>query len=52
MNYKKKTKEGNQNIPTCSEEKDLGVIADTTLKFDLHIEAIIKKANSMIGLLK
>ena len=46
------TKEGNQNIPTCTEEKDLGVIFDTTLKFDLHIEAIIKKANSMIGLIK
>ena len=28
------------------------MIFDTTLKFDLHIEAIIKKANSMIGLIK
>ena len=46
------TKEGNKTIPTSTEEKDLGVIFDTTLKFDLHIESIIKKANSMIGLIK
>ena len=42
------TEEGNQNIPICTEEKDLGVIFDNTLKFDLHIDAIVKKANSMI----
>ena len=46
------TKDGNKNIPTSTEEKDLGVIFDTTLKFDLHIDSIIKKANSMIGLIK
>ena len=46
------TKDGNKNIPVSSEEKDLGVVFDTTLKFDLHIEAMIKKANSMIGLIK
>ena len=28
------------------------MIFDTTLKFDLHIESIIKKANSMTGLIK
>ena len=39
-------------IPTSKEEKDLGVIFDTTLKFDLHIESMIKKANSMLGLIK
>ena len=37
------TKEGNKTIPTSTEEKDLGVIFDTTLKFDLHIESIIKR---------
>jgi len=46
------TKEGNKIIPTDTEEKDLGVTFDTTLKFDKHIESIIKKANSMIGLIK
>ena len=37
-------------IRYCSEEKDLGVIFDDTLKFDLHINVAIKKANSMLGL--
>ena len=46
------TDEGNAKIPQCSEEKDLGVIFDTSLKFDLHIDAIVSKANSMIGLIK
>ena len=36
----------------CSEEKDLGVIFDDTLKFDLHINAAVNKANSMLGLIK
>ena len=39
-------------ISECSEEKDLGVIFDDTLKFDLHINAAVKKANSMLGLIK
>ena len=39
-------------IAECSEEKDLGVIFDDTLKFDLHINAAIKKANSMLGLIR
>ena len=46
------TNEGKQRIPTCKEEKDLGVIFDDTLKFDLHIDSIVKKANSIIGLIK
>ena len=46
------TDEGNAKIPQCSEEKDLGVIFDTSLKFDLHIDAMVSKANSMIGLIK
>ena len=33
-------------------KKYLGVIFDTTLKSDLHIESMIKKANSMLGLIK
>ena len=39
-------------ISECTEEKDLGVIFDDTLKFDKHINAAVKKANSMLGLIK
>ena len=39
-------------IQTCNEEKDLGVIFDSTLKFDLHIQSAISKANRMIGVLR
>ena len=46
------TDEGDIKIPQCSEEKDLGVIFDTSLKFDLHIDAMVNKANNMIGLIK
>ena len=40
------------NIAKCESEKDLGVIFDSKLTFDNHIEAIIKKANKMIGIIK
>ena len=44
--------EGNQSIPLCTEEKDLGVFFDNSLKFDMHIDAIVKKASSMVELIK
>ena len=50
--YHFETEKGKEPIPKCTEEKDLGVIFDDTLKFDLHIESIVRKANSMIGLIK
>ena len=34
------------------EEKDLGVILDPELKFEEHIAAKVKKANSMMGLIR
>ena len=39
-------------IQDCTEEKDLGVIFDDTLKFDIHITTAINKANMMIGLIR
>ena len=39
-------------IETCKEEKDLGVTFDSALKFDEHINAIVSKANKIIGLIK
>ena len=39
-------------INVCEEEKDLGIIFDPHLSFDVHINKIINKANQMIGLIK
>ena len=42
--YYFKIQNGNkQYISTCTEEKDLGVIFDDSLKFDLHINCVVKK---------
>lgn len=44
---------GNQSdLDTVTEEKDLGVLFDPNLRFNKHIEGIIKKANQMLGLVK
>ena len=43
---------GLDHISKGTEEKDLGVIFDPSLKFDLHINTAIKKANSILGLIK
>ena len=34
------------------EEKDLGIIIDTDLTFDVHVSENIKKANNMLGLIR
>ena len=34
------------------EEKDLGIIIDTDLTFDVHVSKKIKKANNMLGLIR
>ena len=34
------------------EEKDLGVLFDTTLKFSSHIAATASKANRLVGLIR
>ena len=40
------------NVQTCTEEKDLGVTCDNLLKFDVHIQNDVSKANSIIGILR
>lgn len=47
-----KTKEEDNQINSCSEEKDLGVTFDKLLPFDPHIQNVIKKANKMTGIIK
>ena len=39
-------------LENVTEEKDLGVIVDNKLKFHMHTSAAIKKANSILGLIK
>ena len=43
-----KIENAKQNLETCSEEKDLGIIFDDNLGFDIHIDNITKKANQML----
>ena len=40
------------NVQTCTEEKDLGITFDNLLKFDVHIQNFVSKANMMIGILR
>ena len=39
-------------MKVSSEEKDLGVIIDNRLTFDQHIMSKVKKANSVVGLIR
>ncbi|CAL4122992.1 unnamed protein product, partial [Meganyctiphanes norvegica] len=39
-------------LSETSEEKDLGVVIDSDLKFSKHIKGIVAKANRMIGMIK
>ena len=39
-------------ISVGDEEKDLGVIFDNSLTFDVHIQKAISKANQMVGIIK
>ena len=38
-------------IKKCTYEKDLGVTFDDNLQFDAHVQRVINKANSMIGII-
>ena len=40
------------NLSVRSEEKDLGVVFDPSLKFTVHVAKVSNKANSIIGLIK
>ena len=39
-------------VQECTQEKDLGVVFDNKLKFDLHVQSAINKANKMTGIIK
>ena len=39
-------------LETCEEEKDLGVVFDSALSFDAHIQKAISRANQVLGLIR
>ena len=39
-------------LQNVKEEKDLGILIDDKLKFHMHTSSVIKKANSILGLIK
>ena len=39
-------------LQKVNEEKDIGVVIDSSLKFEIHVAEKIKRANRMIGLIK
>ena len=42
----------NNNTTRCSHQKHLGVVLDSSLNFNTHIDQKIKKCNKMIGLIR
>ena len=42
----------NNNITRCSHQKHLGVVLDSNLNFNTHIDQKIKKCNKIIGLIR
>ena len=42
----------NNNITRCSHKKHSGVVLDSNLNFNTHIDQKIKKCNKMIGLIR
>ena len=41
---------GVNKLQKVNEEKDIGEVIDSSLKFEIHVAEKIKKANRMIGL--
>lgn len=50
--YSMKLEDNECPLLECEEEKDLGVIFDSKLSFDPHIQMKIGKANQMVGMIK
>ena len=42
----------NTTLETVKQEKDLGVLVDDRLKFDLHVKTKVCKANKILGLIR
>ncbi len=52
LNPKYSYKMGETELEAITQEKDLGVIIDDELKFDIHIEGQVNKANRQLGLIR
>ena len=42
----------NHSLQTTTEEKDLGIWFDPSLKFSIHVASAVKKVNQILGLIK
>jgi len=42
----------NHSLQTTTEEKDLGIWFDPSLKFSIHVISAVKKANQILGLIR
>ena len=51
-NKKSEYKLGNKAIVQAKQEKDLGIIVDSSGKFSLQCVAAVKKANSVVGMIR
>ena len=52
ITYTMISSDGQTEISTCYEEKDLGVIFDNVLSFESHIQSAITKANQILGIIR
>jgi len=50
--YHMNSGENTVKIQQTNQEKDLGVIFDENMKFNLHISSIVKKANQKLGMIR
>ena len=39
-------------LAVTEQERDLGVVADSSMKMSIHCAATVKKANSMLGIIR
>ena len=53
MHQQQVTRDGKTScLSNVKVEKDLGILVDSNLSFDMHIQDVVKKANRILGVIK